>query len=243
MQPVHADTSSARRNLAALLRIFAHLGFDDLLYTHCAARNPERPDHLLMNPQGLLFEEVQASTLVELPLAPEPPPGGFNLIGYRLHAALLRAVPEARCTIHLHTPAGVAVSSQAGGLLPLSQPAMLLTGQIAFHENEGLTFEPGETERLVRAMGDKRVMFLRNHGTVVWGRSFAEAFELAYNLERACDTQVRALAGQPALALPPPGIAELTQRQYAGFGHPDDDSAGWQAVLRKVERLDPNYAR
>jgi len=240
-QPSRPDTSSARKNLAALLRIFAALRFDDLLYTHCAARVPERPDHLLMNPQGLLFEEVRASDLVELPLAPEPPPGGFNLIGYRLHAALLRAFPAANCTIHLHTPAGVAVSSQAAGLLPLSQPAMLLTGRIAFHDNEGLTFEPEELGRLVAAMGDKQVMFLRNHGTVVWGRSFAEAFELAYNLERACDTQVRALAGGTALALPPPGVAELTQRQYAGFGYPNDDAFGWQAVLRKVARLDPHY--
>lgn len=233
----------ARVQLAALYRIFAHLGFDDFIYTHMAARVPHQPDHMLMNPSGLLFEEMRASSFVKLPLAREPSADGpaYNAIGYRLHGAVLKAHAAAVCTIHLHTPAGVAVSAQQSGLLPLSQPAMLLAGAISYHENEGLIFDAAEQARLVRALGDNQVMFLRNHGTLVWGRSFAEAFELAYNLERACETQIAALAGESKAHLPPAGVPELTRRQYLSFGVARDAGATWQAVLRKVDRLDPRY--
>jgi ribulose-5-phosphate 4-epimerase/fuculose-1-phosphate aldolase len=239
-----ATEAIARANLAALYRILAQLGFDDLIYTHLAARVPDQPDQMLMSPMGILFEEVRASTLIKLSLALEPAgaaAGACNKIGYRLHSAIFRAHPEATCTVHLHTPAGVAVSSHSDGLLPLSQPAMLFTARIAYHENEGLVFDAGEQTRLVRNLAGKKVMFLRNHGTLVWGCSFAEAFELTYNLERACQVQVAALSAYSKPCLPPKGIPELTQAQYASFGAARDSGPSWQAVLRNVERLDPDY--
>jgi ribulose-5-phosphate 4-epimerase/fuculose-1-phosphate aldolase len=234
-----------RVDLAAAYRMVAHYGWDDLIFTHLSARVPGAEHHFLLNPYQLMFEEVTASSLVKVDAAGnpvEPTPFITNPAGFTIHSAIHMAREDAAAVMHLHTPAGQAVSAHAEGLLPLTQTAMLVRGDVAFHEYEGVAVDLGERERLVANLGDKGAMLLRNHGTLAVGKSVGECFVKLYFLERACQSQVMALAAGDNLNNPPQGSPEVTAEQGAAGLSVAANLLAWPALKRKAYRLDPGFA-
>jgi len=241
---VSAAEWQARVDLAATYRLVALAGWDDMIFTHISARVPGPEHHFLINPYGFLFEEITASSLVKIDLdgnAVQKTDYQVNPAGFTIHSAIHMSRDDAQCIIHLHTIDGVAVSAQEQGLLPLDQHAMVLLGDLAYHDYEGVALDLEERERLIADLGDKQFMILRNHGTLAVGKSCADAYMRIYYLERACAIQTRALAGGPVLNFPHQGVAEKT----AGQGHKGfDDNLGplaWPALLRKLDRDSPGY--
>jgi ribulose-5-phosphate 4-epimerase/fuculose-1-phosphate aldolase len=234
-----------RVDLAAAYRMVAHYGWDDLIFTHLSARIPGPEHQFLLNPYNLMFEEVTASALVKVdmngnPVAPTP----FitNPAGFTIHSAIHMAREDAHAVMHLHTPAGQAVSAHSEGLLPLTQTAMLVRGDVAFHDYEGVAVDLDERERLVADLGEKNAMILRNHGTLAVGRNVGECFIRLYYLERACQAQVMALSAGDQLNNPPQGAPEITAQQGA-VGLPlAANLLAWPALKRKAYRLDPSFA-
>jgi ribulose-5-phosphate 4-epimerase/fuculose-1-phosphate aldolase len=191
-----------------------------------------------------LFDEITASSLVKIDLDGQKvgeSPYPVNPAGFTIHSALHMNRDDAHCIIHLHSTDGVAVSAQADGLLPIDQHAMLITGDIAYHDFEGVAVDLDERERLVQDIGDKHLMILRNHGTLSVGKSCADAFLRMYYLERSCSMQVRAMAGGVKLNWPNQGVPEKTagQGSYAFDG--PVGALAWPALLRKLDRIDPGY--
>ena len=241
---VSAEEWQVRVDLAATYRLVALHGWDDMIFTHISARVQGPEHHFLINPYGLLFEEITASSLVKIDMAgnklqdSEYP---VNPAGFTIHSALHMSRPDVGCVIHLHTTDGVAVSAQEQGLLPLDQHAMMLTSDLAYHDYEGIAFDLDERERLIADMGGKNFMLLRNHGTLAVGRNCADAFLRIYYLERACAMQTKALAGGMKLNIPNQGVPEKTAGQGA-FGFDGYMGAlAWPALLRKVDRSDPGF--
>lgn len=234
-----------RIELAAAYRLVALYGWDDLIFTHLSVRVPDSP-HFLINPYGLLFEEITASNLVKIDVdgnKVDDCPHHVNPAGFVIHSAIHQARVDAHAVIHLHTEDGQAVSAQAHGLLPLTQTAMLIIDEIAYHTYEGVALELAERERLVADLRDKHALLLRNHGTLTVGETVADAFIRMYFLERACSAQVRALAGGGALHPP----SDESQARSAEVGRTGLVKAGralaWPALLRKLDRVDPGYRR
>lgn len=234
-----------RVHLAAAYRAVAMYGWDDLVFTHLSARVPGPEHHFLINPYGMLFEEVTASSLVKIDLDGKIVVNtGYpvNAAGFTIHSAVHEAREDAICVMHLHTVAGTAVSAQEHGLLPLNQTALLVREQIAYHEYEGVALDINERPRLVADLGDKPLMLLWNHGTLALGKSVAQAFTAMYYLERACEMQVATLAGNPKLHYAPHEVAEKTASQGAGPGLAmAGDMLVWPAILRKLDRMDPSF--
>ncbi len=236
-----------RVNLAALHRIAQHMGIVDTVVNHFYARVPGEPDHFLVKPKPLLFDEITASNLLKIDsggeILGEAPHGGYATGGFNIHTSVMEARPEINCTMHTHTNAGAAVSAKQSGLRFLCQYAMRFYNQVAYHEYEGLSHRADERTRIARDMGDKRVMILRNHGLLVAGRSIGEAFLLHHYLERAC--QVQLLAEQGGDALIEPSEEECLEiSQHWPENKPDSAVAGdtdWAAMLRRMDRLDPSY--
>jgi len=232
-----------RVDLAACYRLVAHLGWDDLIFTHISARVPGPDHHFLINPYGFTFDEITASSLVKVDLdgkIVEPTPYFINPAGFTIHSAVHAARPDAKCVLHLHTVAGVAVSAQAHGLLPLNQTAMILGGEIAYHDYEGIALDLDERPRLVADLGEKNAMLLRNHGTLALGPTVAAAFLTMYFLERACAMQVATLAGNPEIHWPRDHVKTLVQEQ-AKHGQGMVEAILWAPLIRKLDRLDPSY--
>ena len=233
----------ARVDLAAAYRLVAHYGWDDLIFTHLSARVPGPDHHFLLNPYNLMFEEVTASSLVKVDTnghPVDPTPFVTNPAGFTIHSALHMNCEDAHAVMHLHTPHGQAVSAHDEGLLPLTQTAMLVLGDIAFHDYEGVAVDLDERERIVADLGDKSMMILRNHGTLATGKTVGECFIKLYYLERACEAQVMALSG--SCSMPPQGAPEVTAEQ-GKMGLPMVANAlAWPALLRKAYRLDPSFA-
>jgi ribulose-5-phosphate 4-epimerase/fuculose-1-phosphate aldolase len=240
---VSDEERAVRVDLAAAYRLVAHFGWDDLIFTHLSARVPGPDHHFLINPYGMMFEEITASSLVKVDLdgnIVEPTPYFINPAGFTIHSAIHAAREDAHCVIHLHTVAGVAVSAQAEGLLPLNQTAMILDGAIAFHEYEGIALNHDERPRLVADLGDKDVMLLRNHGTLTLGKTVKSAFLSMYFFEKACATQVASLAGNREIHWPKPEIQQLV-RQQARYGSGKIDELAWAPLLRMLDRQGANY--
>jgi ribulose-5-phosphate 4-epimerase/fuculose-1-phosphate aldolase len=240
---VSDEERAVRVDLAAAYRLVAHFGWDDLIFTHLSARVPGPDHHFLINPYGMMFEEITASSLVKVDLdgnIVEPSPYFINPAGFTIHSAIHAAREDAHCVIHLHTVAGVAVSAQAEGLLPLNQTAMILDGAIAFHEYEGIALNHDERPRLVADLGDKDVMLLRNHGTLTLGKTVKSAFLSMYFFEKACATQVASLAGNREIHWPKPEIQQLV-RQQARYGSGKIDELAWAPLLRMLDRKGANY--
>ncbi|MDP6565765.1 MAG: class II aldolase/adducin family protein [Alphaproteobacteria bacterium] len=243
---VSAAEWEQRVKLAAVYRIFARLGWDDLIYTHISARVPGPEGHFLINPFGLMYEEVTASNLVKIDLAGErvdpDEPNQINYAGYIIHSAVHEVHAAIHCVIHLHTDAGVAVASQRDGLLPLSQFNLFQYGGVAYHDYEGLALDADEKQRLVADLGECRMMILRNHGTLTVGETVEEAFFHMYNLERACAIQIAARAGGAELALIPEAVMAEYRRdkpvgsRFGGFGALE--LAAW---MRKLDRQEPDF--
>jgi ribulose-5-phosphate 4-epimerase/fuculose-1-phosphate aldolase len=245
--PAHFDGSEAEWNvrvdLAACYRIIAVYGWDDLIATHISARVPGEDDAFLINNFGLMFEEITASSLVKVNLAGEvlgSAGGNVNPAGFTIHSAVYQVRDDVGAVIHLHTVDGMAVSTTADGLLPLTQTAMTVCGDIAYHDFEGVALDLAEREHLQEHLGLKNNMILRHHGTMSIGDSIGTAFARIYQLEQACSAQVRALATRCELATVDPAAIARTVNPggggLAGYG-----LFAWPAVRRKLDRLDPSY--
>ncbi|MEM7569524.1 MAG: class II aldolase/adducin family protein [Pseudomonadota bacterium] len=242
---VSPEEWQVRVELAAAYRAVALYGWDDLVFTHLSARVPGPDHHFLINPYGMLFEEVTASSLVKIDLDGKVILNvGYpvNAAGFTIHSAVHEAREDAQCVMHLHTVDGTAVSAQEHGLLPLNQTALLIREQIAYHEYEGVALDHSERPRLVADLGDKALMLLWNHGTLSLGSTVAQAFLSMYFLERACSMQVATLAGNPDLHAAPKDVVEKTSKQGGGQAlSVAADHLVWPALLRKLDRLDPSY--
>ena len=234
-----------RVDLAAAYRMVAHYGWDDLIFTHLSARIPGPEHHFLLNPYNLMFEEVTASSLVKVDVNGNPveqTPFITNPAGFTIHSAIHMAREDAHAVMHLHTPAGQAVAAHSDGLLPLTQTAMLIRGEVAFHDYEGVAVDLSERERLVADLGAKNAMILRNHGTLAVGKNVGECFIRLYYLERACQAQIMALSAGNQVNNPPQGAPEITAQQ-GEVGLPlAANLLAWPALKRKAFRLDPKFA-
>ncbi len=233
----------ARVELAALYRLVALHGWDDMIFTHISARVPGPEHHFLINPYGWYFEEMTASALVKVDLdgkVVQETTSFINPAGFTIHSAIHAAREDAHFVIHLHTEKGVGVAAQAEGLLPISQNACLLQHQVAYHGYEGLALNHDERERLVADLGDKPLMLLRNHGTLAVGRTAAEAWIGMFFLERACAQQVAALSGGREGVLMAPDAAQAeTKEQGKGIGFVA--GLAWPGALRQLDRKLPGY--
>lgn len=243
MGRVSAEEWRARVDCAALYRLVALYGWDDLIFTHISMRVPGPEHHFLINPYGFLFEEMTASCLVKVNLDGEivaPTTHFINPAGFTIHSAIHAAREDALCVIHMHTDAGVGVSAQKHGLLPLTQSALLAMPQLAYHDYEGVALNLDERERLVRDLGDKKLLMLRNHGTLSVGATAADAFVGIYFLERACAQQVAALSGGAEHVLIAPEASQHETAETAK-GLPMVAGLSWPGLLRKLNRHNPGY--
>lgn len=232
-----------RVELAALYRLVALHGWDDMIFTHISARVPGPEHHFLINPYGFYFDEIMASSLVKVDLEGnivQDTPYFINPAGFTIHSAVHAAREDAKFVIHLHTVNGVGVAAQAEGLLPVSQNACLLQHQVAYHGYEGLALNHDERERLVADLGDKPLMLLRNHGTLAVGETAAQAWIGIFFLERACAQQVAALSGgREHILLAPDEAQAETKEQGRGIGF--ISSLAWPGALRQLDRKSPGY--
>ena len=244
-RPAHvsAEEWRARVDLAACYRLAAQRGWTDLIYTHISLRLPGRSDAFLINAFGQTFDEITASSLLLIDVDGRVIDGTdriANPSGFAIHGAVHRVRADAHCVIHLHTDAGIAVAALAAGLLPLSQHAMRFWRDIAHHDYQGLAFDADEQARLVAELGPHRAMILRNHGTLTCGRTVAEAFVLMDTLEKACRTQLLAMAAG-AVHLPPEDVLARSHAQLTADPMPEG-SLEWPALLRGLMRHDPGFA-
>jgi ribulose-5-phosphate 4-epimerase/fuculose-1-phosphate aldolase len=240
MTPIELEL---RRDLAAAYRLAARRGWDDIVWTHLSVALPDEPGHYLINRFGLRFDEVRASNLVKVDVAGRVVDGSgapVNPSGFAIHGAVHAARPDARCVIHLHTRWGQSLAALPQGLLPCSQPALRLYKRLGHHGYEGLAFDAAERARLVEALASLDGLILKNHGTLTVGRTVAEAFVLMHLLERAAEIQLAALA-TGTISLVSDEVAERTYHQWIGDGRTPEGADEWPALLRGLDRTDPDY--
>ncbi|WP_448118795.1 class II aldolase/adducin family protein [Pseudomonas serbica] len=235
----------ARVELAAAYRLIAHYGMSDMIYNHITSAVPGSHDEFLINPFGLLYEEINASCLIKINLAGETlfnpnPIYGINPAGYVIHSAIHGAREDVGCVIHTHTRAGVALSALECGLLPLTQTSMRF-GNVTYHDYEGVAVDLDERERLVADLGDSNVMILRNHGLLTAGPTVPEAFNTMYWLEMACRIQLDALACNTKLILPEDAVAKKTAHLFEPHVRRPYGIMEWPAMLRLLDRRDPSF--
>ena len=243
---VSKEEWDVRVNLAAAYQVAAHYKWTDLIFTHFSARVPGPEHHFLINPFGLMFDEITASTLVRVDqqgtILEDPTGMGVNQAGFVIHGCIHAARPEAQAVLHTHTRAGVAVSTMKEGLLPLSQHSLRFFAELSYHDYEGVALDMDERTRLAADLGpESRAMILRNHGLLTLGASVSEAVEIMYYLECACQIQVDALSGgQDTVTLISKETIEKGRRQ---FNRPNRESANkhWPALLRMLERKGSDY--
>ena len=222
-------------------------GWDDLIFTHISARIPGPEHHFLINPYGMMFEEITASSLVKIGMDGEPvgaSPYPVNPAGFTIHSAVHEVREDAGCVMHLHTPDGTAVSTSKEGLLPLNQTAQLVIPDLAYHDYEGVALDLDERPRLQRDLGAKNIMLLHNHGTLTVGRTCGEAFLRMYFLERACTMQVRTrmLGGVEMDHPTAPDVIEKNAALVRSGGMSAlAEKLVWPALLRKLDRANPGY--
>jgi ribulose-5-phosphate 4-epimerase/fuculose-1-phosphate aldolase len=243
-EQVSEEEWQARVDLAAAYRLVALYGWDDLVFTHISARVPGPEHYFLINPYGMMFEEITASSLVKVDLDGRivmETPYQVNPAGFTIHSAVHAAREDALCVMHLHTIDGVAVSAQKGGLLPISQHSLFAVASIGYHDYEGVALNEDEKPRLVSDLGNKSCLMLRNHGLLTVGATTADAFLMMYNLQRSCEIQIRAQAGGgELLSIPRPileGITEQAKAATKGLG----GLLVWPGLLRKLDRLDSSF--
>ncbi|WP_340150445.1 class II aldolase/adducin family protein [uncultured Sneathiella sp.] len=233
-----------RVDLAAAYRLVALYGWDDLIFTHISARLPGQDNHFLINPYGMMFDEITASSLVKVDMNGEivgESDYKVNPAGFTIHSAVHEVRHDAACVIHLHTAAGTAVATQEEGLMPLNQTALVIREQLAYHEYEGIALNHDERPRLQKDLGNKKLMLLWNHGTLALGETVADAFLGMYFLERACEMQVASLAGGKKLHYPSDAVKKVTAGQGEN-GLTAVSGMAWKALLRKLDRQLPGYA-
>jgi ribulose-5-phosphate 4-epimerase/fuculose-1-phosphate aldolase len=235
-----------RVDLAAAYRLVAQFGWDDLIFTHISVRIPGPEHHFLINPYGMLFDEITASSLVKIDMQGKivlDTGYRINAAGFTIHSAIHEAREDVICALHVHTPDGTAVATAAEGLLPLNQTAQLVINDLAYHDFEGVAFDLDERPRLQRNLGTRNAMILRNHGTLTVGATVGAAFSRMYLLERACTMQVRTLS----MGLPLTPITESASERTASIATADTmgrtgSALVWPALLRKLDRISPDYS-
>ena len=240
---VSAEEWQLRVDLAAAYRLVALYGWSDLVFTHISARIPGPEHHFLINPYGLMFDEITASSLVKVDqkcnkLSDSPFP--VNPAGFTIHSCIHEAREDAGCVLHTHSRAGVAVSAQKCGVLPISQQSTFVLASLGYHDYEGVALRDDEKPRLVRDLGDKNHLVLRNHGLLTVGASVPEAFLMMYIFENTCRIQIDAQAGGELVKIETAilkGLPQVMKTATAGQG----PSIAWPALLRKLDRLDPSY--
>jgi ribulose-5-phosphate 4-epimerase/fuculose-1-phosphate aldolase len=245
---VSTEEWAIRCDLAACYRLVAAYGWSDLVFTHISAKLPDSvtggEHQFLINPYGLMFDEITASSLVKVDMACNKlieSPFPVNPAGFVIHSAVHEARPEAGCVLHTHTRAGVGVSAQKGGILPISQQSTFVLASLAYHDYEGVAFRPDEKPRLQADLGNANFLMLRNHGLLTVGKTIPDAFLSMYTFENTCRIQIDAMAGGGELTSVNPailnGMADVMKTATAGLGA----QLAWPALLRKAERLDPGY--
>ncbi len=242
---VSAEEWKARVDLAAAYRLVALYGWDDLVFTHISARVPGPEHHFLINPYGMMFDEITASSLVKINLQGEkvmPSDYPVNPAGFTIHSAIHAARPDAQCVMHTHSLNGVAVSAQKEGLLPISQQSSIVMSALSYHDYEGIALRDDEKPRLVQDLGESMFLMLRNHGLLTVGGSAADAFLSMYLFEAACMIQVRAQSGGGELIRVSEQVQAdnkmMAQAVLRGMG----GALAWPGLLRKLDRKNPGYA-
>jgi ribulose-5-phosphate 4-epimerase/fuculose-1-phosphate aldolase len=241
---VSAEEWQLRVDLAACYRLVALHGWSDLVFTHISARVPGPEHHFLINPYGLMFDEITASSLVKVDqdcnkVITSPYP--VNPAGFVIHSAIHAARPDIQCVLHTHTRAGIAVSAQKKGVLPISQQSTFVLASLAYHDYEGVAFRDDEKPRLQADMGEANFLMLRNHGLLTVGKTIADAFLSMYTFENTCQIQIAAQAGGGELTHVDPriieGVGQALKVQTGGLG----GAFVWPALIRKLDRIDPSY--
>ena len=236
----------ARVDLAACYRLCDRYGMSDMIYTHITARLPDAPDQFLINPNGMLFSEITASSLLKVTMdgnilyRPDTP-YGMHPAGFTIHSGIYRARPDAKAVMHTHTIAGMAVSALKCGLLPLTQTATRFYGRIAYHDFRGPERDPAERENLARSIGSRNFCILRNHGLLTIGDSVPEAFIAMWGMERACQAQLQAMACNTELEMP---SEEVVAKPCAMYDPPNSRRYGlleWPGLLRHLDKTDPDF--
>ena len=239
---VSEEEWAVRVDLAACYRLLVRYGWEDLTFTHITMRVPGVEDQFLINPYGLFFDEITASSLVKFDLQGKKigdSPFPVNQAGFVIHSAIHAARHDARCVLHTHTVSGIAVSTQRAGLLPISQHAMSVIPSLGYHDFEGIATRDDEKPRLVADLGDNTHLILRNHGLITVGETVADAFVAMYFLESSCAIQVRAQSGGGELISVP---KEVLDAAYAGPAQPRRRGETiWPGLLRRLDRIDPSY--
>ena len=245
---VSAEEWALRVELAATYRLCALHGWTDLVFTHISARLPDEDgqERFLINPYGIMFDEMTASCLVKIDLQGnicQQTPYFINPAGFTIHSAIHAARHDAGCVIHVHTPYGVAVSVQNEGLRRYTQFSMIVNNDLAYHDYEGIALDLDERGRIVHDLGDKNLLMLRNHGTLTVGPNCAIAFLRMYFLENACKTQIFAQSAGPGnLHEEPQSMADTVQAQSAAAFQPGSgDNLVWPGLLRKLKRANPGH--
>jgi ribulose-5-phosphate 4-epimerase/fuculose-1-phosphate aldolase len=240
---VSAEEWQLRIDLAACYRLVAMYGWSDLIFTHITARVPGPEHHFLINPYGLMFDEITASSLVKVDQACNKvidSPFPVNPAGFVIHSAVHAARADVQCVIHTHTRAGVAVSAQRCGVLPISQQSTFVLASLAYHDYEGVAFRDEEKPRLQEDLGDANFLVLRNHGLLTCGRTIPNAFLAMYTFEAACQIQLAAQAGGELVQVHPQivqGVGEAMRVQTGGLG----GAFAWPALMRKLDKVDTGY--
>lgn len=241
---VSAEEWQARIDLAACYRLVADFGWSDLIFTHITARVPGTEGQFLINPYGMMFDEITASSLVKIDCDGnkiEDSPFPVNPAGFTIHSAIHAVRHDARCVLHVHSVNGVAVSAQKEGLLPLSQQSIFVLSSLAYHDYEGVALNADEKPRLVADLGDRNYLMLRNHGLLTLGKTVADAFLNMYIFEAACMIQVRAQAGGGELIRIPDAIIKGAQQQARSVTKAQGGMLAWPGLLRRLDRIDPSY--
>ncbi|HTZ53549.1 MAG TPA: class II aldolase/adducin family protein [Candidatus Acidoferrum sp.] len=243
---VSPEEWDVRVALAAAYRLVAHFHWDDLIFTHLSARVPGPDHHFLINPYGMMFDEITASSLVKVDLAANKvmeSPYEINPAGFTIHSAIHEARDDAKCIFHVHSLNGIAVSAQESGVLPISQQSIFVLSSLAYHDYEGVALRDDEKPRLVADLGDKNYLMLRNHGLLTVAENIPEAFLALYVFENTCAIQVRAqTSGQKLIPIDPriiAGAQAAAKQVTRGAG----GALAWPGLLRKLNRIDPSYAQ
>ncbi|PZP36564.1 MAG: class II aldolase [Roseateles depolymerans] len=245
-KPAHCSPEewAVRCDLAALYRLAAMFGWDDLIFTHISARVPGPEHHFLINPYGMMFDEISASHLVKVDARGEkvePSDYPVNPAGFIIHSAVHEAREDALYVMHLHTVAGIAVSAQREGLLPLSQHSLFPLASLSYHDYEGVALNPDEKARLVHDLGGTALMILRNHGLLTLGRSAADCFLKMFMLQRACEIQIAAQSGGSELVRIPPAILAGIRAQSEAVLKNSGAALTWPGLLRRLARHNPGH--
>jgi ribulose-5-phosphate 4-epimerase/fuculose-1-phosphate aldolase len=241
---VSAEEWQVRQDLAACYRLVADFGWSDLVFTHITARVPGTEDQFLINPYGMMFDEISASSLVKIDTQGnklDDSPFPVNPAGFTIHSAIHAVRHDAQCVLHTHSLNGVAVSAQKNGVLPLSQQSIFVLSSLGYHGYEGVALNEEEKPRLVADLGDKTYLMLRNHGLLTVGKTIADAFLNMYIFEAACTIQIRAQSGGGELLSIPQAIIDGAQRQSKVATKSQGGMLAWPGLLRRLDRQDPSW--